>query len=123
MKKLLIAGSRNLKPAPEEFDAAVKLLDPTNQRFEVITGGARGVDTAGAWWAAISGHIDHTVHADWDKHGKKAGYIRNAEMVAMEPDYAIIFWDGQSRGTAHTLNLIKQTKAKYVVVISPQGTK
>jgi hypothetical protein len=36
--------------------------------------------------------------ADWDKHGKAAGPIRNQQM-AQEADGLIAFWDGKSRGT------------------------
>ncbi len=45
--------------------------------------------------------------ADWDKHGKPAGYIRNAEM-ADKAEALLALWDGQSRGTLHMINLAKK---------------
>jgi len=37
------------------------------------------------------------VHADWDAHGRRAGPIRNAEVVARS-DRLVAFWNGKSRG-------------------------
>ncbi len=36
--------------------------------------------------------------ADWDLHGKSAGYRRN-EQMAEYADALIAFWDGESKGT------------------------
>lgn len=43
--------------------------------------------------------------ADWDKHGKAAGPIRNSEMLAQGPGHVIAFHSDlkRSRGTADTL--------------------
>jgi hypothetical protein len=41
--------------------------------------------------------------ADWDKYGKPAGHIRNKEMVDLNPDYAVFFMEGPSRGTTNCL--------------------
>lgn len=43
--------------------------------------------------------------ADWEKYGRKAGYLRNDQM-ARYTDVAIILWDGQSRGTKHMIDLM-----------------
>lgn len=42
-------------------------------------------------------------HADWHQHGKRAGYLRNAEMAALGADLCLAFWDGESRGTKHMI--------------------
>lgn len=44
--------------------------------------------------------------ADWDNLGKRAGYVRNAEMAKLAT-HAIIFWDAISKGTAH---MVKECK-------------
>lgn len=36
--------------------------------------------------------------ADWDKHGKAAGPIRNREMAQIA-DILVLLWDGKSRGS------------------------
>ena len=45
--------------------------------------------------------------ADWNKHGKSAGYRRNEEMAKVA-DACICFWDGVSKGTMHMINLAKE---------------
>jgi len=72
---------------------------------EVISGGARGIDQAGEEWAYWSGERPvKKFPADWDKHGKSAGYIRNKEM-AEYADELLAIWDGHSKGT---LNMITE---------------
>jgi len=42
--------------------------------------------------------------ADWDKHGKAAGFIRNVEMLDTGIDRVLAFQRNGSRGTQHTIN-------------------
>ena len=37
--------------------------------------------------------------ADWQKHGRKAGPLRNMEM-AINADALVLVWDGKSAGSA-----------------------
>ena len=85
----------------------------------LVSGGARGVDTAAESWALAYGHDTEVHHAEWDTHGKSAGYRRNAEMVDSGIDAAIVFWDGTSRGTRHTLSLVEHKGIPYVLVVRP----
>ena len=77
----------------------------------IIHGAARGADTL-AWSAAINlGLQVISVPAEWDKHGKKAGPIRNLKMLDMKPDLVIAFHKdlSRSKGTLHTLqNALKR---------------
>jgi hypothetical protein len=103
MKKVIVAGSRT-------FDN-YELLKNTMQELypltdvEVICGGARGADSLGAIWAGYHKTNIHMFPADWDAYGKKAGYIRNREMGRFA-DEAVVFWDGQSKGTQHMINIM-----------------
>lgn len=103
--KLLIAGSRTIKdPHIEEI---VKSLYTVGwpKITEVICGEATGVDLAGKEWAEQQGIDVHSFPAKWKELGKKAGYVRNVAMIE-HCDGAIIFWDGQSPGTKHTIDLL-----------------
>ena len=74
----------------------------------VVSGHAPGTDQMGEMWA--DEHMfDVELHpADWDTHGKAAGFRRNVEMVNVS-QVLVAFWDGKSRGTKHTIdNAIKQ---------------
>jgi len=50
--------------------------------------------------------------AKWDKYGRVAGFIRNAEMLdEYKPDIVLAFWDGESPGTS---NCIKQASFRGI---------
>ena len=57
----------------------------------------------------------HRFPADWEKHGKSAGYIRNKEMAEFS-DVIIAFWDGKSKGTKHMIDIsVDMNKKVYVI--------
>ena len=76
----------------------------------VIVGRAKGVDTVAEYWAKGNGVDSKPMPADWDKHGKKAGFIRNEDMAnAAGPDgRLILIWDGKSRGSKMMLDIAKR---------------
>jgi hypothetical protein len=76
---------------------------PRRPQTTIIVGDARGADTAAYWSARCCNHPVRVFKADWKTHGKKAGIIRNLEMLDEKPDLVIAFWDGKSRGTNHTI--------------------
>ncbi len=43
--------------------------------------------------------------ARWGELGKRAGYVRNAEMADGGAELCIAFWDGLSDGTRHMMTL------------------
>jgi hypothetical protein len=61
----------------------------------VIHGAAQGADTFAGEWAKSRSLIIEEYPADWSKHGKSAGFIRNAEMLKLgNPDLVIAFPGG-----------------------------
>ncbi len=86
--KVLICGSRNINN-PALFSRAVEQssMNPTH----IISGGARGVDTLARRYARSAG-IEFTEYlADWDKYGKRAGFLRNITMIGVS-DAVIAIW-------------------------------
>lgn len=73
----------------------------------VISGTAKGADRLGEAWAAEHDVPCERYPADWDRHGKSAGYRRN-ERMAECADALIALWDGQSRGTKHMIDIAKR---------------
>lgn len=117
MRRLLVAGSRSHVPSFDLLDQASYCLDST---FDIIIhGGARGVDTVAAAWAYSKGYAVEAYPAEWDKYGRSAGYRRNAEMVG-KATAAIVVWDGESKGTKHTIDLLTEAKLPYVLVVIPR---
>jgi hypothetical protein len=45
--------------------------------------------------------------ADWDMHGKKAGFLRNRVMVESGIDIALVYVHDDSKGALHTLGLAR----------------
>jgi hypothetical protein len=68
-----------------------------------------GADLLGEEWAFERRHPYVVFHADWDRHGKAAGPIRNEEMAKVA-QAAALFWDGQSPGTKNMIQLAKKYK-------------
>lgn len=99
--KTIIAGSRNFT----DLEITDEKLGEVPWRItEVVSGTARGADQCGEWYAR-KWNIDlKTFPADWKNYGKSAGYIRNGEM-AEYADALVAFWDGESKGTKHMINL------------------
>ena len=101
--KTIIAGSRGITDIAT-VAAAIVASGFQDQITEVVSGAARGVDRLGEQWAASVGIPVKSCPADWRRHGRGAGLIRNREMA----DYAgalIAVWDGQSRGTRSMIEL------------------
>lgn len=113
MMKVVIAGSRNITDRTAVFSA----IESVNMNItEVVCGMARGVDSLGAEWGRSKGIPVAEAPADWNKHGKAAGHIRNAQM-AEYCDRAIIIWDGESKGSANMIKQMKRLSKPYVEVI------
>lgn len=79
--KLIIAGSRLAGDVEWACTAIDQMTERLSGDIEVICGGARGADRAGAEWAKRKGFRIHGFPADWDRYRTKvAGIIRNSEM-------------------------------------------
>ena len=114
--KVIIAGGREftdyavLKRVCDHMLSKVK----ETSNLTIISGGARGVDQMGERYAKEN-NINLTIKkADWETHGKSAGYKRNQEMANIAT-HLIAFWDGQSRGTKHMIDIAKRDNLKSYV--------
>lgn len=73
-----------------------------------------GADGLAEKYAAEHGHKFTAYPADWNKHGKSAGPIRNSEMIKSGAEVCIGFWDGKSKGT---FDMMTKAKKAGIVVI------
>lgn len=107
----IIAGSRD-NVTQDDIDQAMTKIDWKVSK--VISGTARGADQFGENWALRQGIPVDRYPADWDKHGKSAGYKRNEKMATMA-EALVAVWDGESRGTTHMINIAVERGLKVHV--------
>ncbi len=114
--KLAIVGSRGF----DNYDVLVTWANGVfymyhSDKKAVVSGGAKGADSLGYQYAKDNG-LDYTLFAaNWDKHGKSAGFRRNQQIVDA-CDMVLAFWDGKSKGTQDTINKAKKAKKPTVIV-------
>jgi len=117
--KVAIVGSRDfaMKPGSSTegrqvfIQNAVGLLRHTDY---IVSGGANGADFWAEYFARHYG-IGRIIHeADWDKHGKSAGPIRNA-LVVESADCLLAFYTDRSKSRG-TKNCVAQARKKGIPV-------
>jgi hypothetical protein len=97
--KVIIAGSRSLVKISIVLEAVQK---SGFNITEVVSGCATGADSLGEYYAFQNNIPIKKFPADWDKHNKSAGPIRNSKMASYA-DAAIVIWDGVSKGSKHMI--------------------
>lgn len=118
--KVIIAGSRTGFSLEDVYEAWSQSGFGIS---EVVSGGARGVDTLGEVFAVEQGIPIKQFIPDWNGPlGKAAGHARNRDMG----DYAdalIALWDGQSKGTKGMIDYAKKKGLEVYVYILVQEDK
>lgn len=112
--KVIIAGGRDFKDYNRLKEVCDKILINQN-KIEIVSGTAGGADTLGERYAQEKGYEVKKFPAKWDEYGKKAGYLRNQEMGEYA-DGLIAFWDGQSKGTKHMIDIANKNGLKVRVI-------
>ena len=102
--KTIVAGSRTITNSKCLEEAIACSQIPIT---EIVSGGAKGVDTLAIAYAQQHQIPLTIMRANWDKFGKSAGFRRNSEM-ATYAEALIALWDGESRGTLHMINVAKE---------------
>jgi hypothetical protein len=117
--KVLVCGSRSWNRPSLIGRRLAKLPNDA----EIIHGGARGADELAATYARALGIPVTAYPADWRGKGKRAGIIRNLEMLDQKPDLVLAFWDGESAGTRHTIGEAENRGIKVEVVYEQGGSE
>ncbi len=114
MIKVIIAGGRDF----DDFNKLCQVCDEFLQdqnNIEIVSGTYKGADLLGERYANERTYPIKQFPADWRRYGKSAGLKRNTEMAAYA-DALIAFWDGESKGTKHMIDLAKQACLKVKVI-------
>jgi SLOG family YspA-like protein len=114
--RILVCGGRDFSDKQLLFDTLDR-IDVERPISLVIHGAAHGADSFAGEWAMENLKAWAAYPADWTKHGKAAGAIRNRRMlVEGRPDLVVAMPGG--RGTA---NMIKIAHADGVEVMEIEG--
>lgn len=111
--RLLVCGGRDYHDAAELNSTLDRIAADRGPIEVLIHGAARGADTLAHLWAEMRGIPVASFPADWDRHGRSAGAIRNGQMLTEgRPDLVVAFPGGN--GTA---NMVRQSRERGVEVI------
>ena len=106
--KVAVIGSRGLQA--EHLENYL----PENVT-EIVSGGAKGVDTDAEAYANANGLKMTVFLPEYEKYRRAAPIKRNYQIV----DYAdevLAFWDGASKGTLSVINYCRKTGKKITVI-------
>lgn len=115
--KVIIAGSRgfsNYKLLREECNKFLREKRLTHNII-IVSGRARGADLLGERYAKDEGFALEVYPAQWKKLGKQASFRRNEQMAEVA-DALIAFWDGESHGTNHMIDLMNNKNLEVRVI-------
>ena len=125
--RIIVAGGREFNDYKLLSDTLMKYLEEVDftdvvdnpNQIKFISGTARGADTLGEQFAYKWGYEVKKFVPDWNGLGKRAGYVRNAEMAkyaAEKTGVLFAFWDGKSKGTKHMIDLANRYGLEVHVV-------
>ncbi len=108
---IAVIGSRTFN----DYEKVKEKLGKIDNISMIVSGGARGADRLGVRFAKENGIPYKEYLPDWDKHGKSAGFIRNYDIIK-NCNYVVAFWDGQSKGTKHSIDLARKLNIEVKIV-------
>ena len=111
MERILVCGGRDFADSAFLF-GVLDMEAEQNPVVRIIQGGANGADKLARMWC-ISRFVTYEhFPADWSKHGKAAGPIRNQQMIDEGKPTKVFAFDG-GRGTA---DMIRRAKTAGIPV-------
>lgn len=120
--RILVTGSRDWDDRQAVAEALIEARDnPLHvsagpSRMVLVHGGCpRGADAIADHYARTWGWTVEVHPADWARHGKAAGMIRNTEMVDAGADLCLAFFQPGARNSG-TGNCVVRAKAARIPV-------
>lgn len=91
--KILVCGGRAYNNQPVVF-AALDTLHTIKPISLLINGGATGADSISSRWAHWA-NVEYIIYrAEWNRHGKRAGFVRNQLMLDQNLELVVAFPGG-----------------------------
>lgn len=112
MKRILVTGSRDWEDREAILLALIEVLDEWEGPSDsVLVSGAcpTGADRmAEEIWEDFLGYEVERHPADWRRHGRRAGFVRNALMVEFGADVCLAFIKDNSKGASMTAEIAEK---------------
>ena len=105
--KVAVVGSRNLTVTD------LRRYLPQGVT-EIVSGGARGIDTCAREYAQRNGLKLTEFFPDYQKYGRTAPLKRNLQIIAYA-DMVVAFWDGESHGTRFVIEHCRKMNKKVIL--------
>ena len=116
---VIVAGSRSFNDLSLMYNKLDYYLQKQDKVL-IVHGGANGADKYAAMYAKDRNIETKVFLPDWNKHGKKAGILRNIEMFEYASKFqnrgCVVFWDGKSKGTKNDIELSEKYNVPLRIV-------
>jgi hypothetical protein len=112
--KLVVIGSRGFNNYELLFQTLEKINESGNIEL-IVSGGAAGADSLAERYAKERNIPILIIKPEWELYGKSAGFVRN-EKLWDAATQGIAFWDGQSKGTAHSFQIAKKQNKPLTII-------
>lgn len=116
---VIVAGSRSFNNLPLMYSKLDYYLQKQDKVL-IVHGGANGADKCAAMYAKDKNIETKVFLPDWNKHGKKAGILRNIAMFEYASQFqnrgCVVFWDGTSKGTKNDIELSEKYNVPLRIV-------
>lgn len=110
--RVAVIGSRGLRVQNSDLE---KFLP--QGVTEIISGGAKGVDTSAREYAISHGIKLTEFLPEYDKYGRSAPLKRNITIIE-NADLVLAFWDGSSRGTKFVIDNCKKRGVPVKILLA-----
>ncbi len=109
--RVIVVGGRDF----DDYDFMCQKLDELfwvsdtfdDNEIKIISGMAEGADTLAVRYADERELTKILFPANWKTHYRMAGILRNEDMLSFAT-HLVAFWNGQSHGTKHIIDIAQQ---------------
>lgn len=125
--RVLVTGSRDWSNVDEVYEAMASAEicwehSDCGHVYVLVSGHCpTGADAIAEKLAKQRGWELELHPADWAKHDKRAGYIRNAEMVKLGADVCLAFIKNESKGATMTADLAQKAGINTIIYRENNG--
>lgn len=110
--KLAIIGSRGITDI--NIKDYIDKIDNSDEITEIISGGAKGIDTLAEEYADKLKLSKHIIRPRYKKFGKAATIHRNKDIIN-SADIVLVFWDNCSKGTKSSIDYMIKNNINHIV--------